>query len=146
MTARAKKPAEPVLVTDWYGHDVKPVHVGAYEVRNTGPAHYRKVLVGGRMRWWDGAQWLTEQGGQPSTMGSHHTHQWRGRRMWVLVRRADPPMSSMDWALVDDYLISARPRSAKFGDLASARPFKTERQAKRFAARYSHLGLTAVLP
>lgn len=141
MIARAKKPAEPVLVTDWYGHDQKPVHVGAYEIREV--PEYQEALG---TRWWNGTCWLVREGGSESYFGAHHSHQWRGQRMWVLVRRADPPMSSMDWALVDDYLISARPRSAKFGDLAFARPFKTERQAQRFAARYSHLGLTAVLP
>lgn len=151
MTARAKKLPVPMPITYWYGHDQKPVHVGAYEVRNSGKAHYRKVLVAGcingrMMRWWDGHQWLTEQGGSPSIMGSDRTHQWRGQRMWVLVRHADPFMSALAGVPVDAYLISARPRYAKWGGLAGARPFKTERQAQRFAARYSHLGLTAVLP
>lgn len=146
MTARAKKPADPVLVTDWYEHNQKPVHVGAYEVRNSVPAHYTNQLVGKKTRWWNGLAWLTEEGGSPSVMGRHHSHQWRGRRMWVLVRFADPFMSAMAGEPIDTYLISARPRHAKWGGLSGARPFKTERQAQRFAARYSHLGLTAVLP
>lgn len=138
MVAAAKK-AEPVLVTGWYGHDQVPVHVGAYEVRNSAPTHYTNALVGGcvnsvKLRWWDGVNWMTEKGGVKSIMGRHHSHQWRGRRMWVLVDRNGL------------YLTGLRPVHTFKLDMAFARPFKTERQAQRFAARYSHLGLTAVLP
>lgn len=128
MSARAKKPAEPVLVTDWYGHDVKPVHVGAYECDMV-----EEVV----MRWWDGHYWRISEKGGKSCMGFHRHHQWRGRRMWVL---------TIENCLGTRYLTHARPKSQKFGSLNFARPFKTERQAQRFAARYSHLGLTAVLP
>lgn len=140
MVAAAKK-AEPVLVTGWYPGDTHPVREGLYE---------RNFIDGVFKQWWDGAHWYGWHNGRahdkPHWRQASSYVTWRGRRMWVLVRRADPPVSWIDWALVDDYLISARPRIAKFGDLSSARPFKTERAAQRFAARYSHLGLTAVLP
>lgn len=127
MTARAKKPAEQPLVTDWYGHDVKPVHVGAYEVLDNHNGYETT-------RYWDGAAWRMRKGGNVSYFGGHHTHQWRGRRMWVLRERNGL------------YLTGLRPVHTFKLDLAFARPFKTERQAQRFAARYAYLGLTAVLP
>lgn len=126
MTARAKKPAEPVLVTNWYGHDQNPVHVGAYEVRD----NYNGYET---TRYWDGVAWRMRKNGNVSFFGAPE-HQWRGRRMWVLVDRNGL------------YLTGLRPVHTFKLDLAFARPFKTERQAQRFAARYSHLGLTAVLP
>lgn len=125
MSARAKKPAEQPLVTDWYGHDVKPMHVGAYEC---------DMVEEVAMRWWDGKRWLVSQNGSGSCMGYDIRHQWRGRRMWVLRERNGL------------YLTGLRPVHTFKLDLAFARPFKTERQAQRFAARYAHLGLTAVLP
>ena len=141
MVAAAKK-AEPVLVTGWYGHDQVPVHVGAYEVRNNPEVAAPNIMTFGNsgdvfVRWWDGDKWLMNVGGGVSIMDLHPSHQWRGRRMWVL---------AIENCLGTRYLTHARPKSQKFGSLNFARPFKTERAAQRFAARYSHLGLTAVLP
>lgn len=133
MTARAKKPAEPVLVTDWYGHDVKPVHVGVYERDIIG-------LEGPHYSYWDGKTWsafmqtIAEAFSLKHVPSLYQQYQWRGRRMWVLVRFGGL------------FLIYARPRVSEYGPLSMARTFKTERHAQRFAARYSHLGLTAVLP
>ena len=145
MTARAKKPAEPVLVTDWYGHDVKPVHVGVYERDIIG-------LEGPHYSYWDGKTWsafmqtIAEAFSLKHVPSLYQQYQWRGRRMWVLVEERNPLVSSITSETIKSYLVSARPRCSKFGPLESARPFKTERAAQRFAARYSHLGLTAVLP
>lgn len=125
-----------------------PTAIGQFEVRNSVPLYRRNkfALVGSKYRWWDGERWLTEKGGRPSIFGTHGTHEFRGIRRWVLAQKASPIISALARRPVDAYLISARPRSANFGAMVQARPFKTEQAAQRFAARYAHLGLTAVLP
>ena len=75
MTARATKLPAPMPITNWYGHDQKPVHVGAYQVRNNPavPAHNCQILdssVRWCVRWWDGMHWLTKEGGMPSIIGA----------------------------------------------------------------------------
>lgn len=70
-------------LTEWYPADVKPVHVGVYEVRNSRPLHYRaQGRLLGRYRYWDGNNWMTAAPDDiwhgPSIMGTHDTHQWRG--------------------------------------------------------------------
>lgn len=71
-------------MTDWFPYDVKPVHVGEYEVRNSRPIHWTNPgrLMGRNRRYWDGKRWLTMDPNiflpEISIMGTHETHQWRG--------------------------------------------------------------------
>lgn len=119
------KPAEPVLVTNWYHGSTSPVRVGYYE------RHFSDGIFA---QWWDGEFWLTKEGGirHWRQVGDYPT--WRGRRVWVLIDRSGC------------YLTGLRPVHTLKRDLADARPFKTERAAERFAASHSSLNLTAVLP
>lgn len=124
-------------VTDWYDGSTNPERPGMYE----------RVFVDGIIRHhWDGKVWAYREGAVPHCRQVGDYPMWRGARMWVLVRIGDPFISALAGQPVDVYLVSARPRSAKFGGLIGARPFLTQRQAERFAARFKHLGLTAVLP
>jgi len=67
-------------VTEWYPHDVKPVHIGQYEVSNGDGVSQRSkaYLVGRSMRFWDGSQWRSWQGGPVSVFGQSSSHRWRG--------------------------------------------------------------------
>lgn len=71
-------------VTDWFPHDVNPVHVGKYEVRNSRWLHGNcKAKLIGRFRYWDGKRWMRAGpdsifGDLTTIMGTHETHQWRG--------------------------------------------------------------------
>lgn len=74
-------------LTYWLPADVKPVHVGDYEVCNGGPVHGALRLLGRytrqgsseiMLRYWNGAEWLAHEGGWTSVMGKHPAHQWRG--------------------------------------------------------------------
>lgn len=126
--------------TGWFDATVHhPALPGYYEVRNGAPVHHRHraFLLGSRFRYWNGSEWLTDDKGGPSIFGKHVTHQWRGVRMWVLRRLSGG---------ADAFLIDARPRfNAWSRHVVEARPFKSERTARRFADRHPRLGLTAVL-
>ncbi|ATI15688.1 hypothetical protein [Bordetella phage vB_BbrM_PHB04] len=71
-------------VTGWFPRDVNPVHVGRYEVRNSRLMHWNaKGRLIGTFRFWDGKRWMTadpavHSWAEPSIMGTHETHQWRG--------------------------------------------------------------------
>ncbi len=137
MTRRLPAP----LLTDWYPEGVKPVRVGAYNATND------IDLEPDVMRWWDGVRWSVPYYADDykkvrdrcsAAPGMYQDDvRFRGLRMWVLT--AETSLGTL-------YMIYARPKSSKFGHLIEARPFKSERVALRFAARYSYLGLTAVLP
>ena len=68
------------IKTPWYPASIPPKRKGFYEVGHDRYVHHscRHKLTGTR-RYWDGKRWL---GGwlsvEPSIMGTHPTHQWRG--------------------------------------------------------------------
>lgn len=137
------KKIDELALTDWYPDDVKPVRAGVYKT-----AMGMHALNTG-FSFWNGKEWgcqhdLPAQADADDEPGWQRKN-WRGVRRWVLVQ-TDNIIARLAGEPVDVYLISARPRSAKFGGLASARPFKDKRTAERFAARFAHLGLVAVLP
>lgn len=137
LIAEGKLVVNDIHVTEWFGGSTHPPRPGMYD----------RLFVDGICRQhWDGKVWSAREGSVPHWRQVGDYPMWRGARMWVLVRIADPFISALAGQAVDVYLNSARPRSAKFGGLIGARPFLTQRQAERFAARYKHLGLTAVLP
>ena len=136
-------------LTDWFPADVKPERVGVYMTQ-------MKFLFmpGGQVgfSYWDGKrwgyQWAVPASAIPARRGEAPTQDkaWCGRRRWVLAAHGIEYVSNgfrpKDW-----YLVDARPKSNEFdARLVKARPFPSERAAKRFAARYKLLGLTAVLP
>ena len=134
MSRSAKKPAQ-IQVTDWFrANTYHPALPGYYEVRTSEPTHYKHKLTGHRYRYWDGARWLTEQGGVPSVLGRHWTHQWRGRRMWVLA--SDHTMlSALNRKPTRAFLTKCYPRSSHWGDAQSALAFETKEKAERYMWR-----------
>ena len=135
------------LVTDWIPCTTPPVRDGVYELRLTQLAPEAGEIRGELKR----GKFYFDDAKSPCPMDGVNTcpgdWQWRGTRRWVLVRKADPLLTALNQGEpVDAYLADARPRSAKFSGLAGARPFRDQADAERFAARYSRLGLTAVLP
>jgi hypothetical protein len=71
---------KPIVKTPWFPFNVKPVRKGFYEVGHDRHVHHRSVFcLTGTRRYWDGKMWC---GGwmwvEPSIMGQHPTHQWRG--------------------------------------------------------------------
>lgn len=134
---RAKPPA-PDLLTDWIPCTTPPVRDGVYEITGTS---YIGLMKPFRMAYTNG-EWLRMDGNVFLGGAEITKWSWRGVRRWVLVRKAHPIFDP-----ARGYLVEARPRSALFGELGVlTRPFLTEAAAKRFANRYSRLGLTAVLP
>lgn len=123
-----------VPLTDWFGPDVKPVRVGVYETKF-------RLSGSGSCSWfclWNGSYWGNSRGTPaqatvPSCNGVQNKS-WRGRRCWVLVDRNGY------------YLTGLRPLFTFQPGAENARPFKNERAALRFAARYKWMRLTAVLP
>lgn len=126
---------EELQLTDWYPADVKPVRKGVYETIFT---DWKGIVSNAGYSLWDGNLWsFTEASPQANfSEGAVLSKEWRGVRRWVLVTNRP----------ICKYLFSARPGIATFWSLEKARPFKTQRAAERFAARYKHLDLVAVLP
>lgn len=131
----------PLPPTDWFrGDTYHPALIGWYEVQNSENVSWRKRhKLSGRWRFWNGANWFTDiDTDRISIFGTHPTHQWRGRRPWVLVQHTE--------TIVPIYLEYARPRDSGFTiTTRDARKFPTEVDAKRFAGRFKELGLKAVL-
>lgn len=132
MTRRAK-PAEPLLVTDWIPCATPPVRDGVYEAISRTNAN-DKFMAEYRNGKWFG---VGDRAGIVLDAMLNY-YQWRGVRRWVL-QSLLPSREPM-------FLIDARPRIRKVGELAKARPFRDRTSAERFAARYARLGLVAVLP
>jgi hypothetical protein len=139
MTKPASKPPE-LPQTDWFrANAFHPALPGYYKVRGGAHLPFRSPLrlVGVDLRFWNGSVWLTWERGLQSVFGRHASHEWCGQRRWVLRRLSGGE---------DAFLISARPGMHAWTRLAvEARPFPTERQARRFSDRHPRLGLTAVL-
>lgn len=66
--------------TPWFNRDVDPVRTGKFKVRNNPaiPCPEALQLTDAQFRFWDGKQWLTWEGGEPSIFGAHESHQWCG--------------------------------------------------------------------
>jgi hypothetical protein len=60
-----------------------PWQSGPYEVRNAIPTHPNALhgLTASRKRYWDASAriWRVSPNGPQSIMGTHPSHQWRGR-------------------------------------------------------------------
>lgn len=131
--------AQVVPVTDWFRADTyHPPLPGYYEVRNSDHCPPRRRLTGHRYRYWNGYSWYTEQGGLPSILGNHWTHQWRGRRMWVLAKHDDPLVRALCGGKDETvYVTKASRRSTSLGGIAKALTFETQEKAENFRRRHS---------
>lgn len=125
MTA---KPAEALPKTDWFRADLyHPALPGTYQISHPG--------FGLGWATWDGERWADDNDAHFRAEGSQYL--WRGQHRWVLVRQTGAGPA---------FLIAARRGFNSWTDLpVQARPFLTQREASRFAARHQRLRLTAVL-
>lgn len=82
MICRQARDVPEIFCGDWQPYNVRPTHVGYYEVRNTKPnvdGRHSCYLTGGPFRYWDGTNWLPMKGDdRPSLFGQFTDHQWRG--------------------------------------------------------------------
>lgn len=128
--------------TDWFnGDQYHPALPGYYQVRTCYKHHPRSQwrLVGADMRYWDGVRWLTWEGGHESTFGQHVSHQWRGRRQWVL-SVPSLPVEGGGRA----YVISASTNGTRSTVVeiynehwkVGAKPFETRAEAEAYARGY----------
>lgn len=66
--------------TPWFSHKVKPVRVGAYEVRDADKAAFDH----GKFAYWNGAAWSWaclkpyHAANYPNCYGAEQAKQWRG--------------------------------------------------------------------
>lgn len=84
LVCREARNVPELFCSEWNAHNVKPEHVGYYEVRNTNPRvdrRFSSYLSGTPFRYWDGTHWLPSMGdSRPSIFGQYVDHQWRGLR------------------------------------------------------------------
>lgn len=130
-----KRPKLPV--TDWFRTDAyHPALPGFYECGKA-DGH-----ISCAKRYWDGRGWLMHPGGDsPSLYMQDPKSQWRGVRMWVLVRTPLQPGSAPVFCIDPAAELPGWSRLA-----TDATPYKTRATAMRAAARYHRLlDLQAVL-
>lgn len=131
-------------VTAWFRADAfHPALPGYYEVRNNRPLSPRSFMcLFGSRRYWDGARWLTNAGGVSSIFGRHDSHEWRGRRRWVL-RSAATVLGGL-------YFVGTKPGGLFIvnSNPMTARTFDSKAKAAAAARRLAsyNMGFMPVLP
>lgn len=122
-----------LLLTDWIPCTTPPVRDGEYEFVCTDLGLQHIDLKPGRAVFKNGA-WHDRLSEHPLN-GMNLSPQyfsWRGRRMWVLVRREDPIVSALAGQPVDVYVNKRTRRTTRFSGLQDAVAFETKEAAERY--------------